>query len=407
MKIKQACEITGLTDKTIRFYIDNELITPDCTENYLGRRSFTFSEENLRELDDIAILRKAGFSVAQIKEIQSEKEKSREIIAQLIELKEKQIEENKLINAALSQLEGDKAYSVREIAEVLREPASEVKVLNDEGDIWYILYKWGKWVMIALWLLCSLCAAVTTVEYAFKAIIAYAPLSVNLNIGRAVLTWCVILVPVIVFLISLLVKKRRKIKSFSLKHNMIVFLILLIFFFITPPYLLVFLGVFHDMDYGARTSSPEDYLIVTHEVEQSDDFYRIFPEQIPAYVMQMYYSCNHKGECNCKKPVYYYTNYLDWDVDLYEMYAEWILDEDDFAAEVDRIYSVGGTECNYGDYTVKYFEYEEDWQGRSCLAFAYNRETRCVRYIYYYGYRPEGEKPYCERVEWADYGRSM
>ena len=78
MKIKQACEITGLTDKTIRFYIDNELITPDCTENYLGRRSFTFSEENLRELDDIAILRKAGFSVAQIKEIQSEKEKSTE-----------------------------------------------------------------------------------------------------------------------------------------------------------------------------------------------------------------------------------------------------------------------------------------------------------------------------------------
>ena len=65
MKIKEICEITGLTDKSVRFYIDNKLIVPHCTENHLGRRSFTFSEDNVRELDDIATLRKAGFSVAE------------------------------------------------------------------------------------------------------------------------------------------------------------------------------------------------------------------------------------------------------------------------------------------------------------------------------------------------------
>ena len=64
MKIKEMCELTGLTDKTVRFYIDNGLITPECKENYLGRRSFTFSKQNLSELEDIATLRKAGFSVA-------------------------------------------------------------------------------------------------------------------------------------------------------------------------------------------------------------------------------------------------------------------------------------------------------------------------------------------------------
>ena len=76
MKIKEICELTGLTDKTIRFYIENNLITPQCTQNHLGRRAFTFDEQNLDELNDIATLRKSGFSVAQIKEIQEECEKS-------------------------------------------------------------------------------------------------------------------------------------------------------------------------------------------------------------------------------------------------------------------------------------------------------------------------------------------
>ena len=36
MKIKEVCEKTGLTDRAVRFYIENELIHPDYTENYTG-----------------------------------------------------------------------------------------------------------------------------------------------------------------------------------------------------------------------------------------------------------------------------------------------------------------------------------------------------------------------------------
>ena len=400
MKIKQVCEITGLTDKTIRFYIDNKLITPHCTENHLGRRSFTFNEENLKELDDIATLRKAGFSVVQIKEIQRHKENSKEIIAEIMAFKERQIEENKLINAALSQLESDRAYSVREIAEVLRESGKDKEVLQDEDDIWYILIKWIKLIMIVLWLLSGIAGFVEASKSVSAAVENYSPLTAVLSVKRLILIWCIILSPIIIFLISVLVKQIKNIKSFSLTHNVIVVSILTVSLLFALPLLPGMLGVFHGLDYGAETSSPEDYFIITNTTNEDDRFYKVFPSQIPAYVMQNYYLCNHKKECECKKPEYYYTNYLDWDVEVYEMYAEWVLDEEAFEEEVDRIYSIGGIERTYEDYTVRFFEYEKDWRGKYCLAFAYNKETKTVRYIYYGGYNPEGKKPYCETVEW-------
>ena len=60
MKIKQVCQITDLTDRAIRYYIEEELIFPDYTENYLGRRTFDFCEGDIKMLNNIAILRKFG-----------------------------------------------------------------------------------------------------------------------------------------------------------------------------------------------------------------------------------------------------------------------------------------------------------------------------------------------------------
>ena len=66
MKIKAVCEATGLTDRAIRYYIEEKLISPAYTENYLGRKTFDFSEWDLQQLNDIAVLRKFGFSIAEI-----------------------------------------------------------------------------------------------------------------------------------------------------------------------------------------------------------------------------------------------------------------------------------------------------------------------------------------------------
>ena len=69
MKIKEICQKTGLTDRTVRYYIEEGLISPFYTENYLGRKSFDFSEEDLEALKNIATLRAFGFSVEEIKEL--------------------------------------------------------------------------------------------------------------------------------------------------------------------------------------------------------------------------------------------------------------------------------------------------------------------------------------------------
>jgi len=69
MKIKEVCQKTGLTDRAIRFYIENELVFPNYTENYLGRKTYDFSINDVVILKQIATLREYDFSIENIKEL--------------------------------------------------------------------------------------------------------------------------------------------------------------------------------------------------------------------------------------------------------------------------------------------------------------------------------------------------
>ncbi len=65
MKIKEVCIKTGLTERTIRFYIEEKLISPEIN-NIRGRNYLEFTEHDIASLNDIAVLRKFGFSISQI-----------------------------------------------------------------------------------------------------------------------------------------------------------------------------------------------------------------------------------------------------------------------------------------------------------------------------------------------------
>ncbi len=54
MKIKQVCEGTGLNDRAICYYIDEGLLQPEFTENYMGRHTFIFSDSDVRLLTHVA-----------------------------------------------------------------------------------------------------------------------------------------------------------------------------------------------------------------------------------------------------------------------------------------------------------------------------------------------------------------
>ena len=103
MKMKEVCQRTGLTDRTVRLYISYGLVFPNYSENYTGRKNYTFSEEDTNRLQQIAHLRRYGFSISDIKEILEVTRPIPEILNEHIDGLKKQIEKESAILAVLEK----------------------------------------------------------------------------------------------------------------------------------------------------------------------------------------------------------------------------------------------------------------------------------------------------------------
>ena len=134
MKIRSVCEKTGLTDRTVRYYIEEGLINPDYTENYLGRRTFDFSDSNISELNHIATLRAFGFSIEEIKEIISNPAHSQSVIQRVKDRARENIVENNKKLTALSALNSEINYTISELAEELSSP-NEISKANETVEV--------------------------------------------------------------------------------------------------------------------------------------------------------------------------------------------------------------------------------------------------------------------------------
>ena len=70
MKIKEISELTGLTKKTIRYYEAEGLLNPE--KQWLNGREYrNYSQADVAQLEKIAALRRARFSVEEIRRIES------------------------------------------------------------------------------------------------------------------------------------------------------------------------------------------------------------------------------------------------------------------------------------------------------------------------------------------------
>lgn len=135
MKIKTVCEQTGLSDRAVRFYMEEKLIAPSYTENYLGRKTFDFSENDVEVLRDIAVLRKFGFSIEEIRRLQERSEASLEILPEIRTRKQKIVEAEQEALSALMRLDETKPYGLSELAKALSAPAAErVLPAEDQED---------------------------------------------------------------------------------------------------------------------------------------------------------------------------------------------------------------------------------------------------------------------------------
>ncbi len=71
MKIKEAAAITGLAERTIRFYEEEGLFEP--RKKYSNGRYYRdYSDDDIRDLKTLATLRRAGFTMDEIRRMQNE-----------------------------------------------------------------------------------------------------------------------------------------------------------------------------------------------------------------------------------------------------------------------------------------------------------------------------------------------
>lgn len=141
MKIKAVCEATGLTDRAVRYYIEEGLIDPKYTENYLGRRNYDFSEEDVHALERIAKLRSYDFSVAEIRGMIRSPETIGQVCSDLIARKRAKLKEDEQILKALEKLPPDRLDSVDDLVAALEEPAAAIPADREKPKLISVIGK--------------------------------------------------------------------------------------------------------------------------------------------------------------------------------------------------------------------------------------------------------------------------
>lgn len=69
MKMKEVCTDTGLTERAVRFYVQEQLVIPQ-SQRRGGRTWLDFSPADVDRLRAIAVLRKAGFTLEEIRSME-------------------------------------------------------------------------------------------------------------------------------------------------------------------------------------------------------------------------------------------------------------------------------------------------------------------------------------------------
>lgn len=149
MKIKQVCEATDLTEKAVRLYIKQELVHPTVTEG-LHNQSFDFSEEDIRQLKTVAAFRAAGFSMADIREIQLHPEQLPDFLEEQKALLKSDIRRKEKIAAALDRLDAAQTGDMSAVADAMR-PA-ERQELESGGSGYGLILVLAAAALIAIWL---------------------------------------------------------------------------------------------------------------------------------------------------------------------------------------------------------------------------------------------------------------
>lgn len=419
MKIKDVITKTGLTDRAIRLYIEKDLIKPEYDENYNGRKSIVFSEKDVEQLENIALLRKADFSIPEIKALQEGGETAQATIKEYVNRLNEKIQYSKEIIEKISTLVNEENITIEIICEKLsgnleneKVPAEDMELTpkeQKEKTVFTVISAIG---MVLSGVAVLLAFVFVSVYCRFP---AYRQFEINLEEPSIETVFSLLFVPfseysfLVLFALSLFVfviyKKNIRIGKKKDKKKVIAVIFVIIFaisLLISPLTVTM-----QTISFESRTENPDNYLKIDYGVGINDtEDLCIFPRSVPLDAESEFRNIGARYSDTTK---YYYRYAPDLFGYAQDIYAEWKLVSHNYENEKERVLSLDGIvrEDEKGDWKIVYFceEIDKDSDSDFCesykyLFFAYNDKTQTVRYVFAAGDEQNIGTPYFTDVEW-------
>lgn len=397
MKMKEVIEKTGLTDRAVRLYIDEGLALPNIAESYSGRKSIDFSENDVERLKNVALLRKAGFSIADIKSIVNDNSTAKNIVEKFIEQTENNIAHETEIVEKLKGISFDEEVTIETICNFLSAAVEEKEVPKE--DLKSLFWKKAENNPYKIAGIVGL--FFTGVVYILTFLLW---LSGHKHIALAEDWYICVLVCfsgwlIVDALCALLIlinrdkyekrnKKSRKIVSVILAVlswgiGVVAFYISLLSSILSPFYSL--------------TTDIRDYLVLDGWVENSygEEIRAFFPVEVPKCALE---SSNEMYASIPFTTRYYYKQTYDFD-QFADIVAEWNLDAQEYEkAKEKAVKNMKYTE-EKGDWILVYYREDSDYYPDKYI-FAYNDKQMKVRYIAEIVFATCLWEPYYLSLEW-------
>lgn len=408
MKVREVMTQTGLTDRAIRLYIENELVRPECSESFNGRKSIEFSESDVEQLKNIALLRKANFTILGIKTLQAGGEEARIALENHITKLREDIENNTRVLEALEGFDNDEEVNVKTVCNKIGDYVAANKVPSEDmrksaGEVArkVIFGIIGIGGMIVSLFLCILYVAYLKSEFMFM---RFDLTELSLNFFGAIAYPLIICLPLIQLILSTIIvivtfKRRKPKKNKSTKKVLLVVLLLVLI--ISVFFLPMSMGMISFVPpVYSETNDPFDYMHLDNDVRKfhSKSILEVFPAVVPQSASKGYYEFEETT-----KYYYRYSNFAETE---YTIIAEWVLPDGDYESTVNKMSEKGGdtafrtTKGNWKCIYFKNVEYGKN-HGYDYLLFAYNDTTGMVRYIADYSLDAEnGDEPPHYSLKW-------
>lgn len=394
MKIGAVSQATGLTDRTIRYYIEEGLLQPEFTKNYTGRKSFDFTQDHVMLLYQISVLRKYGFSITDIKTILEDPSQSSEITQELIEKKKQTIQTEQMLLDTLLQLDAQKDYTLPELAEALDSPVlTDVKPPNDlKIPLVTLIFQGIFWCAWAI-------AMLIYIYIAYSAIISYCRdflyikfYSLSFTTLNTILSWSLpfIAAAFMLLLLTRRIQKKRILQAILTIVLTVSYLIGWVFILFAPLFA-------HPLIYS-ETQDIENYMQIGAFEEDSKIIPILFPDEVPDHALAQ------QGPFLPDSTRYYNITEISWDT-RFELFAQWQLSDKELDMEIARIENAFSNVdriqphiINNEDWVCWVFSYNPDdaaellnyalegnpareWEDYGCYCFAYRPRDGVVRYI--------------------------